>query len=61
MANVGQVAPLGVALAIAAVALSSIVHAVAGQRVPYGPALRCPLVVGAERGFSPCSRRLPIY
>ncbi|GAA1816280.1 ABC transporter permease [Actinomadura chokoriensis] len=64
MANAEQAALLGVALtigvAIAAVTLSSIVNAVAGQPVPYVPALGWVVILGGTVALALVSTTVPI-
>ncbi|MFF8918890.1 FtsX-like permease family protein [Streptomyces sp. NPDC015032] len=64
MANAEQAALLGVALtigvAVAAVTLSSIVNAVAGQPVPYVPALGLVVVIGGAVALALVSTVIPI-
>ncbi|MER6499974.1 FtsX-like permease family protein [Streptomyces sp. NPDC001455] len=64
MANSEQAALLGVALtigvAVAAVTLSSIVNAVAGQPVPYVPALGLVVVIGGTAVLALVSTSIPI-
>lgn len=64
MVHAEQAGLLGVALAIgtaiAAVTLSSVVHAVSGERIPYVPALGAAIIIGGTIALALIATMLPI-